>query len=97
MRSMPSRFSRLLAVASQFLNVVIFNGHQDESISARSYRQGVIDGDMAWLKRKIFIDRVWRKFGEDEHCLKSFNTDLNRANELQKYQDRESGFFTPKT
>lgn len=97
MRSMPSVWSRLLAAGSQLLNVVVFNGHQDESISARSYREGVIDGDQKWRKRKILIDKWWRKFGEDEHCLKSFKTDLKRAKELQKYQDRESGFFTPES
>ena len=65
-----SYWRRVGGSISQMLNVVFLNGHQDESLSARSYRtvsmwETVIDGIL----------------GKD-HCRKAYQTDIKHAKEL---------------
>lgn len=94
---MRSKLARTGSLFSQFLNVWLYNGSEDESISARSYRQGKLDGEKEWLDRMRFIDNLWLKlFKVKSHSREAFKTDLKTAKQLNKYQDRESGFFTPK-
>lgn len=46
---------------SQLLNVALLNGHPNESISGRSYREG-------WKIRKVIDFIFWF---DPEHCLNS--------------------------
>ena len=60
---MKRRLWNWLVLFSHMLNVLVFNGDPQESLSARSYRE-----DM-WTKP--IIDYLFSLFGEEHHCLKS--------------------------
>ena len=47
---------------SQLLNVVLLNGHPNESISGRSYREG-------WTTAQAIIDTIF--WFDPGHCLNS--------------------------
>ena len=68
------RLSGLLTLSSQFLNVLLFNGSPDETVSGRSWREGVIAGDVTWARRRVLIDRVF--FWQRGHCRSSHARDL---------------------
>jgi hypothetical protein len=70
-----SRIHRLADAASQFLNVLLFNGEANHSVSGDAYRL-----KRARLQRAI--DWVFGLFGEQEHCLASYLADVQRAQEL---------------
>ena len=61
--------TRLIGAVSRFLNVLLFNGSPDESISARAHREG-------WQAEQ-WIDRAY--FWQDAHCRQSFAWDRARA------------------
>jgi len=71
-------FINIAASISQFFNVLVFNGHPDESISARCWRE---DREIYKVINKIF-------FWEDNHCRNAHMMDINRAEWLQ--QNRRS-------
>lgn len=67
----PSYFVRVGDAVSQLLNVVLFNGDANESISGRSYRE----------KRKLankFINMLLSPI-EKNHCRLAYITDAVRA------------------
>lgn len=57
---------------SQMINVVLFNGHPNESISGRAWRTQSV-----WYKLIDFV--LW--FDKD-HCLNSYLNDLRYAHQL---------------
>jgi len=61
---------RMGSCISQVCNVIFFNGHPDESISARSHRTKSV---AEW-----YIDGIFGK----GHCKKAYETDINHAKEL---------------
>ena len=74
-----SRLQRTATLVSQFLNVWIFDGMEDETISGRAWREGVLGGDPKWARRRKIIDNVFLliTFGRDvDHCRKSHEVDL---------------------
>jgi len=68
------RLSRLGSVSSQFLNVLLFNGHPSESISGRAYRRGVGDGSPRWRRIARAVDTLF--FWEDDHCRSAHLLDI---------------------
>jgi hypothetical protein len=68
-----SRLVRLCTIASQIGNVVLFDGSPDETISGRSWREGVLGGDPVWTRRAALIDRLFR---DPNHCRKSHLLDV---------------------
>jgi len=72
-----SRLSRLASVGSQFLNVLIFNGHPSESISGKAYRLGVIEGWPWQYKAMKLIDLLF--FWENQHCKRAHLLDVAMA------------------
>lgn len=75
--TLRSRLSRISTVASQFLNVLIFNGHPDETVSGRSYRMETFHNDQRWAWRRRLIDRAF--FWEKDHCRMSHEEDIHFA------------------
>lgn len=71
-----SYLARVLAVASQAVNVVVFKGHQNDSLSSRAYRE-----ERHTLRR--LIDRLFSRW-EAEHCKKSHENDIAWAKALIK-------------
>ena len=76
------RLLRLAALGSQLINVVLFDGSPDETVSGRSYRQGVIQGDAKWCRRRQWIEKVF--FWDDDHCKKSHEQDRRMAESLMR-------------
>ena len=60
---MKRRLWNWLVLFSHILNVLVFNGDPQESLSARSWREQM------WTQR--YIDAFFRLFGEEHHCLNS--------------------------
>ena len=73
------RLERLATVGSQLLNVLIFDGSPDETVSGRSWREGMILGNPKWARRREWIDWLFGLFGDKHHCLKSHLIDLQFA------------------
>jgi hypothetical protein len=74
------RAESTLTLASQFLNVWLFNGSPDETVSGRSYRQGVLLADPVWARRRVLIDRLF--FLAPDHCRRSHEADVEFAREV---------------
>lgn len=66
-----SRVHRLFDATSQWLNVLLFNGDPNESISGRSYRE-------KWSRSLAVIDSVLGK----GHCKSAYTRDVERAKEI---------------
>lgn len=69
---MKSRWIRTKTLGSQLLNVWLFNGLPDETISGRSHRVGELGGDPVWARRAAIINRV---AGNPDHCRLSHEMD----------------------
>ena len=82
--SLWGRAKRLLICFDQFLNVLILNGREDESLSSRFYRWSRKDGFLWKLPAKItdtlfFFDYVWDGGRKITHCEKSYLNEINRT------------------
>jgi hypothetical protein len=90
MKSFKLRLISSLDAISQWMNVTLFPRIHDtdpnESVSGRSYREGVV-----W--RIKFIDFMF-SWLETEHCRKSFEKDYQRA--LDFVDDNEDLFKNPR-
>ena len=62
-----TRFMRFLLVLDQMINVIFWNGSQDETVSSHIGRQNE-KGVATWFDKKLccFLKRL-----ENNHCLKS--------------------------
>lgn len=77
---MTSRLIRLGDAASQFFNVLIFNGDPNHSISGDAYRFGR-------YRLAAFID--WRfSLFEEDHCLRAHLHDVEKARRLVAISDK---------
>ena len=76
------RLLRLSALASQLVNVIVFDGSPDETVSGRAYRQGVLQMDPCWAKRRRWINWLFR--WQADHCLKSHQQDVRMARALME-------------
>ena len=74
-----SRLARLGTCASQAWNVLWFDGNPDETVSARSWREGMLQGNAKWKARRKRINRWFR---EPDHCRRSHEIDLAHAREV---------------
>ena len=77
---MTSRLHRAADALSQLLNVLIFDGDSNYSISGDAHRL-----DRVRLKR--FID--WVFFWEEDHCLLSYLNDVRKAEKLVEEHNRK--------
>lgn len=68
--------AKLGTLLSQTLNVLLFNGHPDESLSARAYHEYA--NSRLW--RFIYHAANWI-FG-DEHCHEAARSDLEFADQV---------------
>lgn len=70
----------LLNAASEFLNVLIFNGDSNYSLSGDAYRY-------RRYKLMCFIDTIF--FWQEEHCKNSYLMDVKRAEDfLEEHRSR---------
>lgn len=68
--------ARVLAVCSAAVNVVVFRGHPNDTLSARAYREE------RHTARRV-IDRLFARW-EPDHCRKSHQSDCAWARQLNK-------------
>ena len=80
------RLIKLFALSSQLLNVLLFNGSPDETISGRCYRQGVLLGQDSWYTWRRRINRVF--FFQQDHCRSSHQRDVAFAKMIIGSQHR---------
>lgn len=81
---MSTYFGRVRTIFSQALNVVFFGGDEDESLSARSYREK--ESSPFWAKSYQILNKVF--FWDDNHCYKEFLEDYNKAEALVRKYDK---------
>ena len=62
-----TRLMRFLLVLDQMLNVVIWDGSQDETVSSHIGRR-IENGEATWFDKKLCC---FLKLFEDNHCNKS--------------------------
>ncbi len=74
-----SRIGNLWSAFSQILNVLILNGHPNESISGRCYREN-------WSSAESFINKIF--FWQSNHCRGAYNNDRDWAEEFSKLPSR---------
>lgn len=62
-----TRFMRFLLVLDQMINVVFWNGSQDETVSSHIGRR-IEKGEATWFDKKLccFLKKL-----ENNHCIKS--------------------------
>lgn len=70
-----SRMHRLGDATSQLINVLIWNGEANNSVSGDAYK-------FRRVRLQRAIDWVFERFGEHEHCLGSYLADIARAKQL---------------
>lgn len=77
----PNWFIRCGDAFSQFLNTAFLNGDPNESISGRSYREFVLEGNNSWGWAYRSINRLFAAWPlrQDNHCKEAFDNDLLRA------------------
>lgn len=68
------RVSGLAVLASQAINVIVFGGMPDETVSGRCYREGVLGGSRRWARRRRIVDAVF--FWDIDHCRRSHENDV---------------------
>lgn len=71
------RLHGLAVLASQAINVILFDGMPDETVSGRCYRDGVLGGCPRWARRRRIIDAVF--FWDTDHCRRSHENDVSFA------------------
>jgi hypothetical protein len=59
------------------LNTLLLGGAPDESTSGRSWREGELEGNPVWQRRRERID--WLIWWEADHCRRAYAADLERA------------------
>lgn len=76
----PDAVHQILIATDQLANAAL-GGWAGETISARAYREGVINGRPFWGTARRLIDAVARLFfGQRNHCLDAFAGELARVN-----------------
>lgn len=93
--SIYKRVKRTLVCFDQLLNVVIFNGYEDETLSARFYRWTEKGGTLWKLPALVvdavfFFDYIYDASGKKiKHCEKSFIREANRHGFPDDYKTKE--------
>lgn len=82
-----SRLKRIGAATSQWLNVAVFNGQVDETISARAYRQEL--SSHSWAVARKLIDKLFTLY-ETEHCRKSYESERLRKHLPTHYRNENT-------
>lgn len=71
---MRRRLLNIATLFSQLINVVVFDGSPDETVSGRAWREG--QTNPVWKKRQLLIDRIFR---DRVHCKYSHLRDVEFA------------------
>ena len=72
---------RRLGDAASRLSNTLIGGSPAESVSGRAHREAMA-GSEPWARAERWIDAAFRALGEQEHCRRTHERDLERAAEL---------------
>lgn len=82
------RFAKnILLSIDQFGNVLLL-GSADETISARSYREGALGDKKGWKLMRSFVDKLF--WFEPDHTKKAYEAEQNRCHMPSDYQGDSS-------
>lgn len=83
MSSISSFFRNLLLTIDQAGNVFLL-GSADETISARSYRKGVLENKTHWKAMNWFVNTLF--WFEPEHTKQAYEAEQKRCHMPKEYQ-----------
>lgn len=76
-----------LIALDQLLNTFVADGMSDETISARAWR--MTDTSIGWRDFHVSIDWFFKVFFKDDnHCYKSYLSEIKRTQLPKEYQVR---------
>ena len=79
-KTIGSRLFKLVVLSSQTANVLLFDGHEDQTISSCCYERR---NDPRWSKGYKFLNILFfLLIGQDDHCRDSWLRNKIRAEEL---------------
>lgn len=79
---MKAYLQRVIGATSQWANVTfLFGKRTNESISARCYRKGTLEGIAVWRTARKVIDWLFQKL-EADHCRMAYYDDIKQAQQL---------------
>lgn len=92
--SVWTRIKRVLICIDQLINVLVFNGYEDETLSARFHRWSKKDRFL-WMLPSVVVDTVfffdyfYEGTKKIKHCEKSFIREANRHGFPDDYKTKE--------
>lgn len=84
----------ILLSLDQFGNVLLL-GSADETISARSYRKGTLEGKRGWRWMQKFVDTLF--WFEPNHTEKAYHAEMARCHMPEQYQAMDETMCAPTT
>lgn len=75
----------ILLSIDQFGNVLLL-GSADETISARSYRKGQLEGHRGWKVMQKFVDKLF--WFDDKHTEEAYYAEMARYHMPDSYQNQ---------
>lgn len=77
-------FFKNIALSIDQLGNVLIGGSADETISARSYRKGELEGHRGWKVMQNVVDTLF--FFDDNHTKEAYHAEQARAHMPEVYQ-----------
>ena len=81
MKTIAKQLTRIAAWFSQGINVIFLKGHQNQTVSARSYVNK--DHSKGWNRTYTIFNKVF--FFQDDHCYRSHLRDIKWSKEYFIY------------
>lgn len=94
MNPISTFLKNVLLSIDQFGNVLLF-GSADETISARSYRKGALEGKRGWKVMRWAIDKMF--FFDKNHTKEAYRAEQCRAHMPEAYQSQDAACKLPET
>lgn len=80
-----AKFAKNLLLSIDQLGNVFLLGSADETISARSYRKGELEGRKGWKLMRKFVDTLF--WFEKDHTKEAYHAEQARCHMPADYQD----------
>lgn len=82
-----AKFAKNLLLTIDQTGNVLLLGSADETISARSYREGALNKKGRWKAMRWFVDKLF--WFEPDHTKKAYEAEQCRAHMPEEYQPTE--------
>lgn len=84
MNKLQTAAKNILLAVDQLGNTLLL-GSADETISARCYRRGTLEGSVVWRYFGKFVNTLF--WFEPEHCEQAYYAEQNRCHMPDAYQE----------